>query len=68
MELMYAPRLVETTIPCPRCGKPVNVERSCHEAWIHCPGCGKFYQLKDFIPKAVMALVEFLDLCMIDRI
>lgn len=64
----FAARQAQTTLPCPDCGQPLLVERSCREAHMLCPGCRRRYDLKPFIAKADEALERFLEGLYFDRI
>lgn len=68
MPSFFAPRSAQTTLPCPHCGQPLLVERSCHEAHMRCPHCRKTYPLTDYVAKADRAMEEFLENCYVDRI
>ncbi len=64
----FPPRQAETTLPCPSCQNSLLIERSCHEAHMRCPHCGKSYPLSDFIRQADKAMEDFLDKCYLDRL
>ena len=64
----FGPRHAETTLPCPSCGKPLTIERSCREVRMRCPACGKSFPLKDFIGQADEAMEQFLENVYCDRI
>ena len=63
----FAARQAQTTLPCPDCGQPLLVERSCREAHMLCPCCRRRYDLKPFIAKADEALESFLEGLYLDR-
>ncbi|MBD5646582.1 MAG: hypothetical protein HDQ89_02815 [Desulfovibrio sp.] len=64
----FGPRQAQTTLPCPSCGAPLTIERSCREVRMRCPGCGKSFPLKDFIGNADEAMEQFLENVYCDRI
>ncbi|MBD5641299.1 MAG: hypothetical protein HDQ91_02625 [Desulfovibrio sp.] len=65
---LFGARDAETTLPCPECGKPLHIGRSCRQVFMTCPACGKEYPLKDFIGKADAAMEQFLENVYCDRI
>ncbi|MCR5814247.1 MAG: hypothetical protein K6G15_07130 [Desulfovibrio sp.] len=64
----FAPRDVQTTLPCPQCQTPLHIARSCHEVFMRCPTCQKQFPLKEFIPKADTAMEEFMENVYCDRV
>lgn len=64
----FGPRDAETSLPCPACGAPLHIERSCHEVRMRCPACGAQFPLKDFIGNADDAMERFLENVYCDRI
>lgn len=64
----FGPRDAETSLPCPACGAPLHIERSCHEVRMRCPACGTQFPLKDFIGSADDAMEHFLENVYCDRI
>lgn len=64
----FAARSAQTTIPCPQCGKPMTIERSCHQVYMHCRDCAKTYPIEEYVRKADKAMEDFLDNCYVDRI
>lgn len=64
----FGPREAETTLPCPRCGTPLHIGRSCREVRMRCPACGYNAPLKDFIGNADEAMERFLENVYCDRI
>ncbi len=62
------PRSAQTTIACARCKKPLMARRSCHEARLHCEGCGKDYAIGDYIKEMDEALEQFLEALNCDRV
>ena len=60
-------RKAQTTLPCRECGKPVIIERSCHEAHLTCPACGKSYPIQEYIREADEAMEDFLNHVYCDR-
>lgn len=58
----------QTTLPCPDCGHPLIVERTCQEAHLRCPACGHHFPVSEFVARADEALETFLDGLYIDRI
>lgn len=65
----FPPHRAQTTHVCPRCRKArLEIVRSCHEAYMHCPACHSTYALRDYIAKADKAMEEFLENCYLDRL
>lgn len=64
----FGPRKAETTVPCPSCGAPLCIERSCHEVRMRCADCRKCFPLRDFIGRADDAMERFLENVYCDRI
>ncbi len=64
----FGPRDAETSLPCPACGAPLHIERSCHEVRMRCPACGTQFPLNDFIGTADDAMERFLENVYCDRI
>ena len=64
----FGPRDAETSLPCPACGAPLHIERSCHEVRMRCPACGTQFPLKDFIGNADDAMERCLENVYCDRI
>ena len=64
----FAARDVETTLLCPSCRQHLHIARTCHEAYMHCPACGRRYALRDFVAQADEAMEEFLENLYVNRI
>lgn len=64
----FGPRQAETSLPCPRCGTPLLIERACREVHMRCPACNTQYPLRDFIGQADEAMEQFLENVYCDRI
>lgn len=64
----FPPRQAQTTVPCPHCQQAMLIERSCREAHMHCPQCGRKYPLEQYIRVADKAMEDFLDQCYLDRL
>ncbi|WP_297215630.1 dual CXXC motif small (seleno)protein [uncultured Desulfovibrio sp.] len=64
----FAPRQAQTTLPCPHCGKPMLIVRTCHEAHMYCEHCRQSYDLARFITQADDAMETFLAGLYMDRI
>lgn len=63
-----APREARTTLECPNCGEALDIRRTCHEAYMQCPACGKQYPLTPFIPRMDEAMETFLEQLFADRV
>lgn len=64
----FAARHVQTTLACPECDHKLEVARTCHEAFMLCPSCGKRFPLEQFISQADEAMERFLENLYFDRI
>ncbi len=62
------PREAPTTIPCRECGRLLAARRSCREARLGCPGCGRSFELREYIERMDEALEKFLEALNCDRI
>lgn len=62
-----AKRQVATSIPCESCGQPVEAQRLCREVRIHCPSCGSFFPLEQYISRMDDTLEQFLENVYCDR-
>mgnify|MGYP006898308926 CR=1 FL=1 len=43
----FAARQAQTTLSCPECDHKLEIARTCHEAFMRCPFCGKPLVLND---------------------
>ncbi len=69
MPLFFSPpREAHTTLSCPACGSNLDIRRTCHEAYMHCPACSKDWPLEGFIPSMDDAMEAFLEQMYADRI
>lgn len=64
----FSPRSAQTTQNCPKCGKKLDIRRSCTEVFMYCPECRKEFPLRDFIGKSDKAMEDFLENVYLDRI
>ena len=63
-----AAREARTTLACPECGNPLNIRRTCHEAYMQCPSCQKEFPLAPFIPQMDESMESFLEQLYADRV
>ena len=68
MPFFFAPREARTTLPCPDCGAALDIRRTCHEAYMHCPACKKSFELSPFISRMDDAMENFLEHLYVDRV
>ena len=68
MAFYFAPREARTTLKCPVCSALLDIRRTCHEAYMQCPECGKRFALKQFIPEMDQVMEEFLERLYSDRV
>ena len=68
MAWFSAPREARTTLDCPECGKPLDIRRTCHEAYMQCSACRKSFRLAPFIPRMDKVMEEFLERLYDDRV
>lgn len=52
----FAARQAQTTLSCPECDHKLEIARTCHEAFMRCPFCGKRFPLEQFISQADEAM------------
>ncbi len=64
----FAPRQAQTTLPCPECSGKLQIARTCHEAYMRCPECGRRFPLQRFISQADDAMERFLEGLYVDRV
>lgn len=64
----FAARQAQTTLSCPECDHKLEIARTCHEAFMRCPFCGKRFPLEQFISQADEAMERFLEVLYFDRI
>ena len=57
-----------TALPCPDCGAALDIRRTCHEAYMHCPACKKSFELSPFISRMDDAMENFLEHLYVDRV
>ncbi len=65
---LAAAREARTTLACPQCGEPLNIRRTCHEAYMQCSSCRKEFPLSPFIPRMDDAMETFLEQLYADRV
>lgn len=63
-----APRQAKTSLHCPDCKEFLDIRRSCHEAYMHCPVCRKDFALNDFVKDMDEAMELFLEQIYSDRV
>lgn len=68
MPFFFAPREAHTTLPCPDCGGRLDIRRTCHEAYMHCPNCKKSFDLSSFISRMDESMEMFLEQLYVDRV
>ncbi len=68
MAFYFAPREARTTLKCPLCGAPLDIRRTCHEAYMQCSGCRKTFELAPFIGQMDKTMEEFLEHLYVDRV
>ena len=68
MAFFFAPRQARTTLVCPLCGEPLDIRRTCHEAYMQCSGCRKAFPLTQFIKQMDEVMEEFLERLYSDRV
>ena len=68
MNPVWGSREAQTTLPCPQCSEKLRIARTCHEVFMRCPGCGRHFDLAEYISKADEAMEEFLASVYCDRI
>lgn len=66
--MYFAPRQAQTTLPCPHCTGKLQIARTCHEAYMRCPECGRRFPLREFIAKADDVMEHFLESLYVDRV
>lgn len=66
--MLFAPRQAQTTLDCPRCSGKLQITRTCHEASMVCPECGRRFPLRQFISRADDAMERFLENLYVDRV
>ena len=64
----FAARQAQTTLDCPECDHKLEIARTCHEAFMRCPACGRRFPLEQFISQADEAMERFLEGLYCDRI
>lgn len=64
----FAARHAQTTLACPECEHKLEVARTCHEAFMRCPFCGKRFPLEQFISQADEVMERFLENLYFDRV
>lgn len=64
----FSDREANTSIPCPKCGKPLKIARSCHSVFFKCDKCKMHWPLGQFINHEDAAMEKFLDGVYLDRI
>lgn len=68
MAFYFAPREARTSLTCPDCGKPLDIRRTCHEAYMQCSACRRTFPLKQFISQMDDVMEEFLERLYADRV
>ena len=68
MAFYYAPREARTTLSCPECGAPLDIRRTCHEAYMQCSSCRRTFKLNQFISRMDDVMEEFLERLYADRV
>ncbi len=63
----YGRNLGVTQLPCDKCGKPVSVQRSCFEVWLHCESCGSNFPLENYVARMDETLERCLESVYCDR-
>lgn len=67
MLFVSPPRQAETTIPCHLCQVPLLAKRSCHEAYLYCPGCHTSFNITEYRAEIDEALENFIEAQYADR-
>ncbi len=57
----------QTSLPCPACGHPLHIARTCHEVLLYCPHCKNELPLRDHIAHADKVMEDFLENVYCDR-
>lgn len=68
MAFYFAPREARTTLTCPECGAPLDIRRTCHEAYMQCSSCRRTFKLAPFIHQMDEVMEEFLERLYADRV
>ena len=67
MAYLVGPREARTTIPCPHCGAPLDIRRTCWDVFMQCSGCRKAFKVESFAQQMDEAMEEFLANVYADR-
>ena len=68
MAFFFAPRQARTTLVCPVCGEPLDIRRSCHEAYMQCIARYKTFPVAQFVQQMDEVMEEFLERLYSDRV
>ena len=68
MAFYFAPREARTSLKCPECGAPLDIRRTCHEAYMQCSSCHRTFELAPFIHDMDDVMEEFLERLYVDRV